>query len=95
MFSTIKIAIRFTLITAVLLGLVYPLAMTVLAHFIWRDKSDGQLITRNGQVIGSAIIGQSFTSDAILPQPALSSGQWLRCGQLQRLQLRAVEQEAR
>lgn len=30
---------------------------------LWRDKADGQLITKNGQVIGSAIIGQSFTGD--------------------------------
>jgi len=64
MISTLKIAIRFTLVTAVVLGLAYPLFMTALAHFLWRDKADGQLITRNGQVIGSAIIGQSFTSDA-------------------------------
>ncbi len=63
MISTLKIAIRFTVITAILLGLVYPLAMTGLAHVLWRNKADGQLITRNGQVIGSAIIGQSFTSD--------------------------------
>jgi potassium-transporting ATPase KdpC subunit len=63
MISTLKIAIRFTVITTILLGLIYPLAMTGLAHVLWRDKADGQLITRNGQVIGSAIIGQNFTSD--------------------------------
>lgn len=63
MISTLKIAIRFTVITTILLGLIYPLAMTGVAHVLWRDKADGQLITRNGQVIGSAIIGQSFTSD--------------------------------
>jgi K+-transporting ATPase ATPase C chain len=63
MFSTVKIAIRFTLITAVLLGLAYPLVMTVFAHFYMPDKSVGQLVERNGQVIGSAIIGQSFTDD--------------------------------
>jgi len=63
MISTLKIAIRFTVITTILLGLVYPLAMTAIAHVLWRDKADGQLITKNGQVIGSAIIGQNFTSD--------------------------------
>lgn len=63
MISTLKIAIRFTVITTILLGLIYPLAMTGLAHILWRDKADGQLITRNGQVVGSAIIGQSFTGD--------------------------------
>jgi potassium-transporting ATPase KdpC subunit len=63
MLSTLKVAIRFTLITAVVLGLGYPLAMTALAHLLWRNKADGQLITRNGQVVGSAIIGQNFASD--------------------------------
>jgi potassium-transporting ATPase KdpC subunit len=63
MFSTLKIAIRFTLITTVLLGLIYPLAITAYAHFFSRDKADGQIMTRNGHVIGSAIIGQSFTGD--------------------------------
>jgi len=63
MFSTLRVAIRFTLVTAVVLGLFYPLAMTAVAHLLWRNKADGQLITRNGRVVGSAIIGQSFTSD--------------------------------
>jgi potassium-transporting ATPase KdpC subunit len=63
MFSTLKVAIRFTLITAVMLGLIYPLVVTALGHFFWRYKADGQLISRNGQVMGSAIIGQSFTAD--------------------------------
>jgi potassium-transporting ATPase KdpC subunit len=63
MISTLKVAIRFTVITTILLGLAYPLAMTGIAHVLFRDKADGQLITRNAQVIGSAIIGQSFTSD--------------------------------
>jgi potassium-transporting ATPase KdpC subunit len=61
--NTLSIAIRFTIVTTILLGLLYPLAITAFAHIAMRDKADGQLITRNGQVIGSAIIGQSFTSD--------------------------------
>jgi K+-transporting ATPase ATPase C chain len=63
MISILKVAIRFTVITTILLGLSYPLAMTGIAHVLFRDKADGQLITRNGQVIGSAIIGQSFASE--------------------------------
>jgi K+-transporting ATPase ATPase C chain len=63
MVSTIKIAIRFTLVTTVLLGLMYPLAVTAFAHFFLREKADGQILIRNGQVAGSAIIGQSFTGD--------------------------------
>jgi K+-transporting ATPase ATPase C chain len=54
-------AIRYTIITAILLGIVYPLAITGLARVLFRDKANGQLITRNNEVIGSAIIGQPFT----------------------------------
>ena len=54
-------AILYTLVTAVLLGLVYPLAITGIAHLLFRDKADGQLITRNGVVVGSRLIGQPFT----------------------------------
>ncbi len=46
-----------------LLGIGYPLLVTGLAQLTMRKKADGQLIVRDGQVIGSAIIGQSFTSD--------------------------------
>lgn len=63
MLSNLKIAIRFTLITTVLLGLVYPLLITAFAHLAMPSKADGQLITRDGKIIGSAIIGQSFASD--------------------------------
>ena len=61
--STLITAIRYTLITTVLLGVVYPLVVTALAQLTMRDKANGQLISRNGVVIGSTIIGQSFTSD--------------------------------
>jgi potassium-transporting ATPase KdpC subunit len=63
MISTLKVAIRFTVITTILLGLIYPLAMTGIAHVLFRDKADGQLIMKNGQVVGSAIIGQNFATD--------------------------------
>jgi potassium-transporting ATPase KdpC subunit len=52
-----------TVVTTVLLGLVYPLVITGLAQVLFPDLANGQLITRNGQLIGSRIIGQPFTSD--------------------------------
>jgi potassium-transporting ATPase KdpC subunit len=61
--TNLKIAIRFTLITTVLLGVIYPMVITVLAHLTMRNKADGQLIMSDGTVIGSTIIGQSFTGD--------------------------------
>src|SRR6476661_731882 len=50
-----------TLVTTVLLGLIYPLAMTAVSQLLFRDKANGQLILRDGKVIGSRIIGQPFT----------------------------------
>ncbi len=61
--SELKIAIRFTLLTTVLLGILYPLAVTGIGHLAFRRQADGELIVSNGQVTGSALIGQSFTGD--------------------------------
>jgi potassium-transporting ATPase KdpC subunit len=58
-----KIAIRFTLLTAVVLGILYPLAVTGIGHLAFRHQADGELIVVNGQVTGSQLIGQSFTGD--------------------------------
>jgi K+-transporting ATPase ATPase C chain len=60
--GSLVIAIRFTIVTTILLGIVYPLIVTGIAQLTMRDKANGQLITRDGQIVGSAIIGQSFTS---------------------------------
>lgn len=51
-----------TVVTTLLLGVVYPLAVTGLAQVLFPDQANGQLITRDGQLIGSRIIGQPFTS---------------------------------
>ena len=55
------VACLFTVLTTLLLGLGYPLGITVLAHLLMPQKADGQLIVRNGIVIGSRLIGQPFT----------------------------------
>lgn len=60
--ASFVVAVRYTLVTTVLLGIVYPLVITGIAQLTMRHKADGQLIVRDGQVIGSAIIGQGFTS---------------------------------
>lgn len=55
-------AILFTIVTTILLGLIYPLAVTGIAQVIFPDKANGQLIRRaDGAIIGSRIIGQPFT----------------------------------
>jgi K+-transporting ATPase ATPase C chain len=54
-------SILYTLITAALFGIGYPLAVTAVAHLIYPHQSEGSIIDRNGQVVGSALIGQPFT----------------------------------
>jgi potassium-transporting ATPase KdpC subunit len=56
------IAVRMTLVTAAILGLGYPLAVTGLAQFLFPSRANGQLIERDGKLVGSRIIGQPFSS---------------------------------
>jgi K+-transporting ATPase ATPase C chain len=58
-----NIAIRFTLLTTVVLGILYPLAVTAIGHVALSHQADGELIVSNGQVTGSRLIGQNFTGD--------------------------------
>lgn len=51
----------YTIVTGVLLGILYPLLMTGLAQTFFPWKANGQLMTKNGVIIGSRIIGQSFS----------------------------------
>jgi len=54
-------AVLMTVVTTILLGLIYPLAVTVIAQLVFPDKANGQLIRRgDGTIIGSRIIGQPF-----------------------------------
>ncbi len=69
--SVWKTAILFTIVTAVIFGLGYPLLVTGIAHVLFPRQADGSLILRNGQVIGSELIAQSFVSDKYFhPRPS-------------------------
>jgi K+-transporting ATPase ATPase C chain len=64
-------SIRFTIVTTILVGLAYPLAITGVAHFLFPRKAAGSLILHNGQIIGSELLAQSFTSDKYFhPRPS-------------------------
>jgi K+-transporting ATPase ATPase C chain len=54
--KNLRIAVLMTIATTILLGIVYP-------QVLFHDKANGQLISKNGEEIGSRIIGQSFVSD--------------------------------
>ena len=57
----ITTAILYTIATTILFGLIYPLAVTGAAQLLFHQKANGQLIYKDGQLIGSHIIGQTFT----------------------------------
>jgi K+-transporting ATPase ATPase C chain len=61
--AQLKISILFTLITAVTLGILYPLAVTAVGQLAFAHQANGQLITQDNRIIGSQIIGQTFSSD--------------------------------
>lgn len=71
MHSVWKTSIRFTLVATVLLGLGYPLVVTAIAGLLFPHKAAGSLILKDGQVIGSELLAQSFTSDRYFhPRPS-------------------------
>ena len=65
-------SIRFTVVATILLGLAYPLAITGVAHFLLPRQAAGSLIhRRDGTVIGSELLAQSFSSDKFFhPRPS-------------------------
>jgi len=71
MHSVWRTSIRYTIVTTVLLGLGYPLLVTGIAGAIFPRKAAGSLILRDGQVIGSELLAQSFTSEKYFhPRPS-------------------------
>ena len=55
-------ALLYTVVTTVIFGLVYPLVVTGFAQVLFHDKANGQLLYKDGELVGSRIIGQPFTA---------------------------------
>ena len=74
MLPHLKTAVLMTAVTTVLLGVVYPLAITGLAQVLFPGRANGQLVLRDGRVAGSRIIGQPFGSPGyFFPRPSAGS----------------------
>jgi potassium-transporting ATPase KdpC subunit len=64
-------AIRMTILTAVLLGLLYPLAITGVAQLLFPGAADGSLVRADGRIVGSALIAQAFSRPGYFwPRPS-------------------------
>ncbi len=68
------IALWFTLVTTVMFGVLYPLAITGLAQVLFPDRANGQLIERNRKIVGSRIIGQAFSGPGYFHSRPSSAG---------------------
>ncbi len=68
------VSLRLALVTWLLTGLVYPLAVTGLARVLWPEAAAGSLLTRDGRVLGSVLLGQRFELDAYLQGRPSASG---------------------
>ena len=70
----LRTAVLMTVVTTVILGVIYPMVVTAIAQAVFPDKANGQLIERNGTVIGSRLIGQGFSSPGYFrPRPSATS----------------------
>jgi K+-transporting ATPase ATPase C chain len=64
-------AVLMTMATTILLGIIYPLAITEISQIVFPRRANGQMILRDGKMLGSQIIGQAFTGPGYFhPRPS-------------------------
>jgi potassium-transporting ATPase KdpC subunit len=70
-------AIWMTLATTILFGLIYPLVVTGLAQLLFPHKANGELIQKDGQIVGARLIGQGFSSPGYFhSRPSAAGNGW-------------------
>ena len=67
-------ALLMTLVTTILFGLLFPLLITGLAQVLFPKQANGELLTKNGHVVGSRLIGQTFSSPGYFHSRPSSAG---------------------
>jgi potassium-transporting ATPase KdpC subunit len=69
--ENLRIAILFTLVTTIMFGLLYPLGVTGLAQLLFPAQANGSLLAKNGEAVGSKLLGQTFSSPGYFhPRPS-------------------------
>ena len=80
----------------ILLGVIYPLAITGISQVLFPHQANGSLVTADGKVVGSELIGQNFAKPRILSAAPLGGRQrWLRSHRFGRIELRPDQPETR
>jgi potassium-transporting ATPase KdpC subunit len=75
--KNLLISLWMTIATTILFGLIYPLVVTGLAQLIFPHKANGQLIQKDGQIVGSTLIGQGFSSPGYFhSRPSAAGNGW-------------------
>ncbi len=78
MLKHLNTALRVTIVSIVLLGLVYPLAMTAMAQVLFPRQANGSLVTVNGKVVGLGDHRSVVDEAAVLPRASVGCRQGLR-----------------
>lgn len=75
MFEQLRPAVVLFVVLSVLTGLIYPFAIAGVGQLAFPSQANGSLVTRDGKVIGSSLIGQNFTDAKYFwPRPSATSG---------------------